>query len=429
MLGVIGHSRYNISAWVIIGIASVFYSYEVLLRVAPSVMKYDLMLHYGISSAKLSAITSTYYLIYAPMQLPVGMMMDRYGPRFLLTISGVICAIGIGILPLTNMVSVAILSRLLVGFGSSFAFVGVLKLGSVMLPSNRFALMSGLTLSLGMLGGVLGDLVISRLLMIETWHIVCMQAALLGGLVTVLMLVYIPSDIHHNDSQEEVDFYQILEGKLALIKNPQIWIVALIACFLYTPMTLFSEHFGIEFLQLKYRIEHVDASVLNSYIFLGWMLGGPLVCSLSDYCKSRKLIIGLGLLGSLVFCSAMLYAPIPLYWMPLLMTAFGIMNSVQILTFPIAKEIADQPYTATAVALVNMASMLSGVMQGMIGFLHDYTRFVLIKTNQLDCLDLISYRVAYITLPLFLLCAIILMVWMKETYEESPLNIEPNTSL
>lgn len=428
MLGVIGHSRYNISAWVIIGIASIFYSYEVLLRVAPSVMKYDLMLHYNISSSKLSAITSLYYLIYSPMQLPVGMLMDRYGPRSLLTMSGIVCVIGIGILPLTNMVSVAMLSRLLVGFGSSFAFVGVLKLGSVMLPPNRFALMSGLTLTLGMMGGFLGDLIISRLLVIETWHIVCMQAALLGGLVTLLMMVFIPSDIHRqDDSQEEVDLYQILEGKLTLMKNPQIWIVALIACFTYAPMTLFSEHFGIEFLQLKYRIEHVEASALNSYIFVGWMIGGPLVCSFSDYCKSRKWVLAFGLVGSLVFCSAMLYAPIPLYWMPVVMVALGIMNSVQILAFPIAKEIAEQSYTATAVALVNMASMFSGVMQGMIGFLYDYTRLVLIKTNQLDRIDLISYRVAYITLPLFLLCAIILVVWMKETYEESPLNIDSST--
>lgn len=419
MLSAIGNSKYSlVSAWLVVAISAAFYSYDILLRIAPSVMKLDLMTHYGISAASLSGITAMYYLVYAPMQLPVGMLMDRYGPRLLLTASGLVCVIGISILPLTNWVSMAVLSRFLVGLGSSFAFVGVLKLGSVMLPSNRFALVSGLALAAGMLGGSLGDVVIANLLTVESWHDVCYQAAIVGVVLTILMLALIPQDMHkQDDTLEEVNFYQILEGKLALIKNPQIWLLALVGGLSYTPLTLFAEHFGIEFLQLKYGISHVQASALNSYLFLGWTIGGPLVCGFSDYVGSRKVVILSGLVISFFFCIAMLYLNVPVYLMPLLMICFGIVNSAQIIVFPAAKEIAGKEYTASAVALINMICMFSGVMQGLIGYLYDYTRWVLIHTHQLDRVDLISYRVAYITLPIFLLCAIIAMIWVRETYE------------
>lgn len=424
MLNVIKESRYSLlGAWLVILLGTCFYAYEVLLRIIPGVMKQDLMMHYGISSAKLSGISALYFLMYAPMQMPVGMLMDRYGPKLLLTLSGLSCATGILLLSMTKLVFVAMLSRLLIGFGSAFAFVGVLKLASVLLPSNQFAVVSGLTLALGMLGATIGDRLVSSLLLIENWQIICMKAAVVGMVLTFMMFTLIPYDMHKNsDPEEQADLYEILQGKLALIKNPQIWLAALIGCLSFTPVTLFAEHFGIEFLGVKYGISHVEAAALNSYIFIGWMLGGPLVCSISDYVKSRKMPVLIGMVMSLVLCIVVLYGNVPLAWMPQVLMLFGIFNSTQVIVFPIAKEISEKHYTATAVSLINMICMLSGLMQGIVGYLYDYTKWVLIKTRQLEALDLISFKVAYIPLPLFLICAIICALMLKETYCEESLS-------
>ena len=274
MLGVLkGYRNGLLTAWLIVAVSAAFYSYDVLLRIAPSVMKQDLMSHYGISAAKLSGITSVYFLIYAPMQLPVGVLMDRYGPKFLLSISGVICALGIGLFAATSIVSVAVASRFMVGLGSAFAFVGVLKLASIMLPPNRFAFVSGLTMALGMLGATIGDHLIANLLLVEGWQAICLQAACVGGVLTLLMLYLIPYDVHqHQDQSEVASFEEIWQGILALASNPQLWLIALIGCLSYTPLTLYAEHFGIEFLQVKYGITHIQASSINSCIFMGWMI-------------------------------------------------------------------------------------------------------------------------------------------------------------
>lgn len=404
-------------AWLIVAVSAAFYSYDVLLRVAPSVMKQDLMLHYGISSATLGGITSVYFLSYAAMQMPVGFLMDRYGPKFLLTISGVCCAIGIGIFSITKIVTVAAISRLLVGFGSSFAFVGVLKLASIMLPPSRFAFVSGATMALGMLGATLGDHVISNLLVLEGWQSVCFQAAVLGLILTLLMLFLIPRDVHQREENNETSsFQEIWNGTLQLMKNPQVWLVAILGSLSYTPLTLFAEHFGIEFLQVKYGLSNISASSVNSWMFVGWMIGGPLVCSLSDYLNSRRVPIIIGMLISFICCVAMLYIDMSVQSLSVLMVLFGIANSVQVIVFPIARELGGKASTATAIAMINMICMFSGLLQGMIGWLLDYSHIVLSKAAFGGGVMLASYQVAYLPLPIFLLIALLVAVIMKETY-------------
>lgn len=406
-----------ITAWSVIAVCAAFYSYDVLLRIAPGVMKQELMAHYHVNSAVLSGITSVYFLVYAPMQLPVGMLMDKYGPRLLLSLSGIVCALGIGLFSATSLVSIAMLSRVLVGIGSAFAFVGVLKLASIMLPPNRFAFVSGLTMALGKFGAMMGDHLIPHLLIAESWQAVCMQAAILGFVLTIVMIMVIPSGVHKQQDRGEVSsFSEVWYAVTILAKNPMMWAIALVGCLSYTPLTLYAEHFGIEFLELKYGIERVEASSLISTLFLGWMLGGPLVCSFSDYIQSRKKAMTYGLFVSLVCCIAVLYLPVPIELMPYLMILFGMANSVQVIAFPMAQEVGDKRFTATAIALTNMVCMLSGLLQGIIGWLYDYTRWVVMKSGMIGNCDLISYRVAYLPLPFFLLCAIIITLYMKETY-------------
>tara|TARA_A100001015_G_scaffold301188_1_gene387672 strand:+ start:7788 stop:9053 length:1266 start_codon:yes stop_codon:yes gene_type:complete len=405
------------AAWLIVAVSAAFYSYDVLLRVAPSVMKQELMLHYDISSAALGGITSVYFLSYAAMQMPVGFLMDRYGPKFLLTISGVCCAVGIGIFSMTKIVTVAALSRLLVGFGSSFAFVGVLKLASIMLPPSRFAFVSGATMALGMLGATLGDHVISNLLVLEGWQNVCFQAAILGLILTLLMLFLIPRDVHkREDGNDTASFQEIWKGTLQLMKNPQVWLVAVLGSLSYTPLTLFAEHFGIEFLQIKYNLSNITASSVNSWMFVGWMIGGPLVCSFSDYLNSRRLPIIFGMLVSLLCCITMLYLDMTVKSLSILMVVFGIANSVQVIVFPIARELGGKTSTATAIAMINMICMFSGLLQGMIGWLLDYSQVVLSKAAVGRDIMLASYQVAYLPLPIFLLIALVVAIIMKETY-------------
>jgi len=100
----------NSVAWVaflMCVLGAVFYCYEYYLRVAPSVIQPELMATFDISQAGLGTLIAYYYLAYVPLQIPVGLMMDFWGPRRVLTFACLLCAIGTFIFAGTDTIWIA----------------------------------------------------------------------------------------------------------------------------------------------------------------------------------------------------------------------------------------------------------------------------------------------------------------------------------
>ena len=72
-------------AWLAWTVAALFFFYAFVLRVSPSVMVGELMAEFQVGGAVFGTLSSLYFYTYAPLQLPAGMLMDRYGPRRLIT--------------------------------------------------------------------------------------------------------------------------------------------------------------------------------------------------------------------------------------------------------------------------------------------------------------------------------------------------------
>ena len=88
------NKKYTLTAWLVCGLGALYYAYEYLLRISPSAMEFALRSHFGLTATGFGILSSVYYYAYVPMQLPVGILMDRFGPRRLLTIACAICVLG-----------------------------------------------------------------------------------------------------------------------------------------------------------------------------------------------------------------------------------------------------------------------------------------------------------------------------------------------
>src|SRR5262245_26180778 len=107
--------------WVVCSFGAIFYCYEYILRIFPSVIAEQLSHYFFIGAAGFGQLAAFYYYAYDPMQLPVGLLVDRYGPRKLLASAALVCAVGSAVFIYPYFV-VASFGRFLVGFGSAFAF-------------------------------------------------------------------------------------------------------------------------------------------------------------------------------------------------------------------------------------------------------------------------------------------------------------------
>lgn len=409
--------------WMMCGLGAVFYIYEYLLRVSPSVMTSDLMLSFHIGAAELGNLAAFYYYIYTPMQLVVGLLMDRYGPRRLFTVAGLACGMGTYLFASTSNLAVAEAGRFMVGFGSAFGFVGVLKLATIWLPPERFAAVAGLTSALGTVGGILGNLALTSLVSHQGWRLTSYWAAVFGiGLTIVMFLVlrdggkyqYRPATLEV--PQPSIDFKSVFKGFFGIIRNPQIWIVGIIGCLTYVTNSAFAELWGNPYLRQVYHLTPDQAARAISTSFLGWAIGGPLVGWFSDKIRQRRLPITVGAAAAAIAIAIIIYVPgLPIWAVYTALFFFGFFSCAHVVVFAVGREISPLRSAGTAVAVTNMFTMIGGVLfQPMIGKILDMHWSGQI-VNGVRVYSTGDYQLALSVLPVAMVVTVLLTLFLHET--------------
>lgn len=407
-------------SWMICGLGAVFYCYEYLLRISPSVMTQELMRYYHLTGAQYGNLSgSLYYYSYVVMQIIVGLLMDRYGPRRLLTFACVLCAAGAYLFACSDQISIAMTGRFLIGLGSSFAFVGAAKLATIWLPPERFALMSGIIFCLGMLGAMFGDVVL-RLIVDDTgWQSAIMGAAAVGVVIAIILWVVLRDvNPYHEDhySHHKPTLGEVLSGLKEALKKPQIWLVGLVGCVLYLFLTAFAELWGPAYLEQAHGLSRSHAVNANSMVFLGCAIGSPFIGWFSDLIQSRRLPVFIFCSIDLVVICALLYVH---HWSLLsiyiILFLFGFFSSSQILMFAIGREMTSIKISGTTIGLINMLIMLGGaIFPPVIGKILD----IFWTGTMVDGARVYTshaFTMAMSVLPIGLIAGMIMTCFMRET--------------
>ncbi|MEI8055274.1 MAG: MFS transporter [bacterium] len=409
------------TGWIICTLAAIFYCYEYLLRMEPSVMVTELMHEFQANATELGTLSAFYYFIYTPMQIIVGLLSDLYGPRKILTLAVIACAVGSYIFGVAHTLPVAAIGRLLIGFGSAFAFVTVLKLAASWLPQRFFALFVGLATALGMLGGMVGSIVLSSLVQSIGWQQTITVGTILGVVLTPIVWLIIrdkPKTAlrENNILKTKPKYRETLIGLLKILKKPQMWLNGFIACLMYLSLSLFAELWGNAFLANVYNLPAESVATANSMVFLGWLVGGPLIGYISDITCTRRIPISLGCLLSAFTISLVIYfPPMNTGLLYLLLFLFGIFSSFEVLCFAISRENNPDSLVATASSFTNLLTMAGGIVcQPLVGKILDL--FWSGQTQNGDRIySAITYQYALTILPLAFLLGFILTFWLKET--------------
>src|SRR5262245_60037887 len=168
--------------------AAACFFYAWVLRVAPSVMVEELMRDFAVGAAVLGHLSAAYFYGYAGMQIPVGLLLDRFGPRRLMTGAALICAGGCVLFATGSTVTAVTARRFLIGASAAFSLVGAMAVACQWFPPQRFAIFSGLAMAAGMIGGVFGQAPLRLVVEASDWRMTTLMLAA-GGLAIALMAV------------------------------------------------------------------------------------------------------------------------------------------------------------------------------------------------------------------------------------------------
>jgi MFS family permease len=340
-------ARAFIVAWIF---SLAFYFLEYAVRSSPAVMIPQLAKTFGVTTLGVSGILGTYYYTYSTASLVAGVLLDRLGAKYVVSIGMSILGIGC-LFFIAPQEAAGYAGRLLQGAGSAFAFTGAVYLASHGLPARRLATAIGITQCVGMLGGTAGQLVVGHwiadgLSLPQYW----------GGAGVVVLLVAVglwwitPKETRNIPSAKASG--GILATYKIVFSNPQSYLCGLAAGLLFVPTTVGDMVWGVRFFEADKSFSFADAVFAVSMVPLGWVFGCPLLGWLADRLGRRKPVYLGGAVIMLIGFVQLIYAPTLLpSWLTLFI--LGVASGAAMIPYTIIKEVNPDEVKGSATGAIN----------------------------------------------------------------------------
>ena len=367
-------------AWLVWGLAAVLYLIAFYQRVAPAVITRELSADFGLSAASLGNLAAFYFYGYVAMQIPTGLLADRYGPRRVLTVGAALTAAGTLLFALAPGMEWASVGRLLIGAAAGVAFVSMLKLASHWMPARSFAFVSGVALFTGVVGATLAGAPLRAAVEAFGWREVMTASAAVSFLAAAAIWIVVRDDptdrgyqSHFPAAQEGGDRASMGAQLSEVLRYRNVWLLLAIPGAFSAIVLTFAGLWGVPFLVTHYAFTTGGAGLMASAMLLAWSASSMAWGSLSQRIGRRKPIYLAGLVASLALWAVLVFVPgLPRAALVAVLLGVSVACGAFIVTFAFAKESVPARLGGTVSGIANMGVMLGGmVMQPLVGFMLD----------------------------------------------------------
>ncbi len=384
-----------------ISLCGAFLFYKYILQNFPSIMAPQLMAAFHLQGLGLGMLSGVYFWTYLVVPLFVGIILDRYGVRWVTSMSILCCAIGMYWFAKTQELQFAIWSRAIVGVGVSFATVAFLKLASTLFDKKYYALLTSLLVVSGMIGAVLGQMPLAWLMHHVGWRQSLLILACLGLLLSGafgLLVRDSSDDIAHDANQH------LWQDMMQIFKSKQNWLLTAYSGLAFSPIVIFCGLWGNPFLQKAHHLDKLTAPSLISMVFIGLAIASPVFAKLSEYVKDRLSFMMYTTLCSALSLMAIIYIhPLPIAMIGFLLFVFGFSLGAFPLVFVIGKESNPLHLVGTAIAFINASDALfDAITEPLIGKMLDII-------NHGSDFSVPSYMLALTILPIYQIIGAVLL--------------------
>ncbi|WP_394279956.1 nitrate/nitrite transporter [Microbacterium sp.] len=407
----------GIRAWVVWTTGVAAYILAITNRTSLSAVGVDAAERFQADAATLSLFAVVQLAVYGGMQIPVGVLLDRYGSRPIMTIGMILMAAGQLTMALSPSVGVAIVARMLLGAGDAAVFPAVLRLVATWFPAQRAPVMVQLTGILGQAGQLVAIIPIAALLHATSWTVAFGSIAGLGVLFAILVALIIRNHPPEVDRDISVNTDT---GAIRVVTSSIDTGVGIRAAWAHpgtrlafwshftTPFagTAFMMLWGVPFLTAGEGRSLPEATgLLTIFVFAG-MAFGPVLGDLSrriPHLRSRLLVlpaVGIQLAAWLTVIGWP--GPAPLWLLTVLVVALSLGGPASMIAFDHARTHNPSHRLSTATGLTNAGGFLAALVAiFLIGLTLDLQGAGTPETYRLD-----AFRLAFLAqVPLWLIGA------------------------
>ena len=408
-------SRGGLMAWLVCLSAGLFFFYEFFQLNLFDVINQSLRDEFHIDATQLSWMSSAFLWADILFLIPAGVILDRFSTRLVILSAMSVCLIGTIGFALTNSFLWASFFHFISGIGNAFCFISCVVLVSRWFPPRRQAMVLGCLVTMAFLGGMMAHTPLAYLNELYGWR----NSLLIDGGIGALLFLWIffiikdkPNDVlsitETKKQTSSPDFLQALA-------NPQNWFSGIYTSCLNLPIMVICALWGASYLQVVHQLSQITASNIVSLIFMGSILGCPLVGWLSDMLGRRKPLMILGALATFLTVIPLLMGVVLSETaLSILFFMLGVFTSTQIISYPLIAESNRIGNTGAATAIASVIIMGGGgVGQVLFGWLMQHH-----AGKAMQDYTVADFQFAIWMFPIAAIVALLAILCARETYCE-----------
>ncbi|MFF4957898.1 MFS transporter [Streptomyces sp. NPDC001222] len=348
-----------------VGVAVYFVA--VIFRTSLGVAGLDAADRFHVNASALSTFSILQLLVYAGMQIPVGLLVDRLGTKKVLTMGVVLFTAGQVGFAFSPSYGTALASRALLGCGDALTFISVLRLGTRWFPARRGPLIAQLAGLVGMAGNLVSTLVLARLLHRVGWTAAFGGSALAGVVVLVLLLLFLKD---HPEGFEPEPFPHhgaayVRRQIAASWREPGTRLGMWVHFTTQFPAMVFLLLWGLPFLVQAQGLSRAAAGELLTLVVLSNMVVGLVYGQIVARHHRARLPLALGTVGATALLwAATLFCPgshAPMWLLVMLCAVLGACGPASMLGFDFARPANPPERQGTASGITNMGGFIASM--------------------------------------------------------------------
>lgn len=331
------------------------YYLSYLFRTVNAVISQNLATELSIGPADLGLLTSIYLIAFASSQFPLGVALDRYGPRRVSAALLPFAAAGAAVFAFAEEFELLLLGRALIGFGVSAALMGAFKANAVWFPADRIPLMNNLTGAFGAFGALSATRPVEMLLHIVEWRDIFAGLAVATVAASLCILLAVPEK--KKDEPEKESFAGQFSGYREVMRDGFFWRVCLLYSLAYTAFVSYQTLWADPWLR---DIAGLEQTARANYLFvmqIGFLIGLPVTGVFVDWLRRTRAqvqvvhVFGGGLLvmmGVQALLALGVTSHLGMIW-----GAFGLLSSANYLAYSILTAHFPETLTGRAITALN----------------------------------------------------------------------------
>ena len=333
------------------------------------------MAEFAIGAAVTGTLSALYFYPYFLLQIPLGVLIDRWGARLLLTGALSVAGLGSVLFASASTIEIAYLGRFLIGVGSAVGFLGSLAIAAKWFRPDQFAFLAGMVMLFGMMSGVFAQGPLAALVIEFGWRPALWGLGLSGIALALLIFLIVRDSPADGDTLKPAkdSWAQTWKNFCKAVSSKTVWKIAFLAAAMSGPMLTIGGLWGVPYLQSAYGLDKTSAAATTSFILFGWAVCAPFAGWFSDRIKKRKPLLVSGSFALSCILAILIFANnLPLFVTIILFALIGSTGAFMSITFALVREVSAPHISASVTGIVNSMTVASGaLLQPVVGLILD----------------------------------------------------------